>query len=34
MSVFDRIRSKAKTGSAKDVETDVEEAIKVVRKGA
>ncbi|MEK7083485.1 MAG: type II toxin-antitoxin system prevent-host-death family antitoxin [Patescibacteria group bacterium] len=34
MSVFDRIRSKAKAGSAKDVDADVEEAIKAVRKGA
>lgn len=34
MSIFDKIRSKAKTGSAKDVEADIEEAIKAVRKGA
>ncbi len=34
MSAFDKIRSKAKAGSAKGVEADIEEAIKAVRKGA
>lgn len=34
MSVFGRVRSKAKAGTAKDVEADIEEAIKAVRKGA
>lgn len=34
MSIFDRIRSKAKAGAAKDVEADIEEVINAVRKGA
>lgn len=34
MKVFDRIRSKAKSYTLKEIEADVEEAIKAVRKGA
>lgn len=34
MKVFDRIRAKARGYTAKKIETDVEEAIKVIRKGA
>ncbi len=34
MSVFDNIRTKAKTYSAKEIESDIDEALKAVRKGA
>lgn len=34
MKVFDRIRTKAKAYSTKEIEADIEEAIKAVRKGA
>jgi len=34
MKVFDRIRAKAKAYSTKEIEADVEGAIKAVRKGA
>ncbi len=34
MKVFDKIRAKARVYSAKEIEADVEEAIKAVRKSA
>lgn len=34
MSVFDKIRAKAKAYSTKEIESDIEEALKAVRKGA
>ncbi len=34
MEVFDRIRKKTKAYSTKEIEADIEEAIKAVRKGA
>lgn len=34
MKVFDKIRSKTKSYSTKEIETDVEKVIKAVRKGA
>ena len=34
MSVFDNIRAKAKTYSAKEIESDIEETLKAVRKSA
>lgn len=34
MSAFDNIRAKAQAYSAKEIESDVEEATKAVRKGA
>ncbi|MBT9537538.1 MAG: type II toxin-antitoxin system Phd/YefM family antitoxin [Nitrospirae bacterium] len=34
MKVFDKIRAKAKSYSAKEIEVDIEEAIKAVRKSA
>lgn len=34
MKIFDKIRAKAKAYSTKEIEADVEEAIKAVRKGA
>lgn len=34
MKIFDKIRVKAKSYTAKEIEADIEEAIKAVRKGA